>query len=322
MNPQEIDIPIRLVTGYTEMNTISFENVEAFSDASCLILEDLFTGISYELFDTTSFTVLISDTTKMARFILHIGASSELITEGISCFEQNDAQLIFSTNSTNPFDIVWKDSLNNVLSSTSGLTNADTLSNLASGAYVVESTNSLCGTTIDTVIVIQPQEITAQFSANQDTVYLPNSATVEFTNQSTNAVTYFWDFDDLTSSSLASPSHQFTLAGTYNVTLTAAQDSNCFKQSSSTIVVIEELLTAIDLTHNKQNLEKIWINNNQLIVEGNDINLIEVKNTLGQTILQTTKKVTNLSTLSSQVLFVTVFTNTSHSISKVNFIKK
>jgi PKD repeat protein len=45
--------------------------------------------------------------------------------------------------------------------------------------------------------------------------------TVQFTNTTENAETYEWDFGDDQSSTEASPSHSWSTAGTYNVTMTA-----------------------------------------------------------------------------------------------------
>jgi hypothetical protein len=320
LSAQEIDIPIRIITGYADLNTISFENVAVFSDASCLILEDLFTGISYDLYDTTSFSVFISDTTQMARFILHIGASSRLLANDASCFGTNDAQIIYNTNSVNPFDILWKDSSNTLLNTNINMTGADTLSNLFPGIYYTETTHMLCGSLFDTITVNQPQEITAQFSSSNDTIYTEES--IDFTNQSTNAITYFWDFGDLNTATLTSPSHLYNQPGTFPVTLEANQTTNCFSTFSKDVVVInDDLITTIQ-NQNNENDTKVWIKNNQLIVEGKDIRLIQVKNVLGQTLIQTNTQIINLNMITSQVLLVTVYQAKTNSVSKINFSKK
>src|SRR5690606_29399277 len=43
---------------------------------------------------------------------------------------------------------------------------------------------------------------------------------IQFNDESINAVSYFWQFGDGTTSSLASPEHHYSLPGTYTVTLT------------------------------------------------------------------------------------------------------
>jgi len=52
-------------------------------------------------------------------------------------------------------------------------------------------------------------------------------ATISFTNSSTNATSYLWDFGDNTTSNQASPSHTYTAPGTYTVTLIATNAAGC-----------------------------------------------------------------------------------------------
>lgn len=59
----------------------------------------------------------------------------------------------------------------------------------------------------------------ADFTADVTSGTAPLS--VQFTNTSTNATSYLWEFGDGGTSALASPSHTFTSPGTYTVTLTA-----------------------------------------------------------------------------------------------------
>ncbi len=54
--------------------------------------------------------------------------------------------------------------------------------------------------------------------------YEVNDLTVQFTNTSTNATDYFWDFGDGNTSTDANPSHTYSSQATYNVTLTASDD--------------------------------------------------------------------------------------------------
>jgi PKD repeat protein len=74
--------------------------------------------------------------------------------------------------------------------------------------------------------------ITAAFSTNSDSVQVYD--TVYFTNESTNAKFYQWDFGDKGNSIVENPSHVYTTAGSYTVSLRAIGDNG----SDSTASVI------------------------------------------------------------------------------------
>ncbi|MGD0712437.1 MAG: PKD domain-containing protein, partial [Bacteroidales bacterium] len=66
----------------------------------------------------------------------------------------------------------------------------------------------------------------ADFATNTTVVTLPNTI-VQFNNNSINAISYFWDFGDSTTSNLTNPSHKYLHADTFTVTLTAISGTNC-----------------------------------------------------------------------------------------------
>ena len=94
----------------------------------------------------------------------------------------------------------------------------------ASGTYTVSLTVTGAGTTdvetkTDYVTVNAPGAVSAAFSAAPTTGAAPLS--VAFTDASTGSVTsYAWDFGDTGSSTLQDPTHEYTTAGTYTVSLT------------------------------------------------------------------------------------------------------
>ncbi|MDB4534087.1 PKD domain-containing protein [Vicingaceae bacterium] len=323
INPQEISIPIKILTGITGTHIIRFENAYDFNPSSCLILEDLFSGISYNLSLVDSFSVTIYDTTQTSRFLLHIGAPTKVTSEDVSCFGNNNAKIVFSKNSSSPFNIIWRNSSNAIIANNSNVVVSDSISNLNPGEYYIETTDALCGNLIDTVFINEPLEIIAQFSTNIDTVYLSNGGIIDFTNQSTNALNYNWDFDDFNTSNLSSPTHQYNSAGSYYVTLIATQTSNCFKTSSKQIEVID-LATSINNITNLSET-KIFIKDNSLFVKGNSPIRVTVRNVLGQVLFTTTENKNHsfdLSKLSSQtLLIINKDKNNNNQAKKINFIK-
>ena len=101
----------------------------------------------------------------------------------------------------------------------------------------ISCTKSSEGTSGNTPPPTVPK-VVANFTISSTDVTTP--ATVTFTNQSTNALTYSWDFGDNTATSpLAAPSHIYNNAGTYLIILTAT-GSDGSKSSYSYPITIKQ----------------------------------------------------------------------------------
>ncbi len=72
--------------------------------------------------------------------------------------------------------------------------------------------------------------------------------TVNFTDQSTNALSWLWDFGDGTTSSLQNPTHTFVTEGAFNVSLTVVSANGCSKQITKPNFISVELLVNFDAT--------------------------------------------------------------------------
>lgn len=99
--------------------------------------------------------------------------------------------------------------------------------------YVVTATDASSATaTDDTEISILP-EPTAAFS------FSVNNADVSFTNSSSDANSYAWDFGDGTSSSIMDPTKTYSDTGSYRVILTAT--NSCSSEKDTQTVTISSL---------------------------------------------------------------------------------
>ena len=90
------------------------------------------------------------------------------------------------------------------------------------------------------------REITINQYCNVDASFTSNSTNNDLTYSfnvvdTTNACSYFWDFDDGSSYNSSNPTHTFTAAGTYNVTLTvtSCNSVHCADTAYQTITVVD-----------------------------------------------------------------------------------
>jgi len=98
--------------------------------------------------------------------------------------------------------------------------------------------------------------------------YTENSLEISFLNNSTNADSYFWDFDDNETSQEMNPVHVYKTSGEYKVVLTASNEKCGDKSFSKTINILGTLAESIKL----KNFAKIYPN------PSNGIITIEINN--------------------------------------------
>lgn len=99
----------------------------------------------------------------------------------------------------------------------------------------VEDPSGACaGTSTVTNLITVPNSLSASFTPNES-LFCEDNFTVNFTNSSTNATAYVWDFGDGGTSTYPNPSHTYTANGVYPVTLTATTADGCTDVFQDTI---------------------------------------------------------------------------------------
>lgn len=127
----------------------------------------------------------------------------------------------------------------------------------ASGTYYTATLTDNCGNTRTESQYITvdplPQIVLSPVSATGC-----GSATATFINTGNNpsGTTYMWDFGDGGVSSQADPSHDFTLTGTYSVTLTATSPQGCINSGNTlcNVVVKPQTIARFDATPKETSL--------------------------------------------------------------------
>ncbi|MEO1447993.1 MAG: S8 family serine peptidase [Bacteroidota bacterium] len=86
-------------------------------------------------------------------------------------------------------------------------------------------------------LTARPIDAVADFTVDNNSPELPDNATVNFTDQSSNAMSYFWDFGDSTTSTDPSPQHAYMQPGTYAVSLTVTDANGCTNTTVDSLTV-------------------------------------------------------------------------------------
>ncbi|MBN4051355.1 T9SS type A sorting domain-containing protein, partial [bacterium AH-315-M05] len=195
----------------------------------------------------------------------------------VSCNGGNDGSATLTTiGGTPPYTYLWNDD---------SLQTTPMAMGLPAGNYSVTITdNNGCVQTANTTIN-EPAVVIADFFISADTVFLSEGGIVQFTNNSSGASSYQWDFGDGVSSFDQSPWHKYDSTGNYTITLIALNSNMCYDSINFQITVLDNPVRVIDPDFMEstirllQNAEGVFIEFN--LRELTEVN-ISIYNLLGQ----------------------------------------
>lgn len=135
--------------------------------------------------------------------------------------------------------------------------------------YVTITNQFGCSYTDSVAVAVVDSDIDIDFTAEVQC----DGATVAFTNTSTNAFGYVWDFGDNSPLSYEeNPVHTYGQAGNYTVTLTIVYDVSCADQASATLTIEEPQIVAdftFDITACQEDNRQIAFFDNSTNTFGN-----------------------------------------------------
>ncbi len=146
----------------------------------------------------------------------------------------------FINNSVGASSFIWNFGDGNTLSTTNNIdTVYHTYANPGTYTAILQAINSCTDTAATKTITVYPKPVPL-FIASSYNICIGQS--VQFTNQSTLANSYSWNFGDGTFSTLIAPSHTYTTPGLYTVMLT------CIRTNPSGNVCIDSFPRQIQVT--------------------------------------------------------------------------
>ena len=250
-------IPVRIWKRFSlnknETFTIKFNGLEDWTtNNKCVILYDSVAKVTKKLesFDN-EYVFTAMDTIRIPRIFLTYTTPLEVASSNVSCFGYNDGSATVNGDGNGIHTYTWIDDNGNEVKKDKSIIGQSTANNLAPGTYTVwVSGNGDCGTVAATITIEEPDPIIAEFSSSTDSVFLNANSTIYFTNASSNAQEYFWDFGDGNTSAQENPAHTYTTGGTYEVMMVASE-APCSDTLFKTVVVIDNVGIDEDLNGNE-----------------------------------------------------------------------
>jgi PKD repeat protein len=259
---QSITIPIRVLSPTAGFYTLTFNNMAAFENATCITLLDKFTGQTQNLKNSNTYTFYLSDTTTVTRFELQVGAPVNYAINAPLCQNSFDGDISINTGYIGSATYNLYDSENNLINTVNDSVGSVQFNNISEGTYILTVSEVGCGSFSDTLVIYGSNSVYAKFELTNDTLNINELITLN--NISQNASSYIWNFGDGNQSTDVNPVYSYTNTGNYTITLTA-QNLNCNDNYSQNIVVKENTTTSIKSENINNSITAYFKDNNLLI---------------------------------------------------------
>lgn len=226
-------------------------------------------GTHYFFRGDTTFSVQLQAMQAQASLTFNISKAPKITVIDEDCYgsKSGSAQIIKNGNTNWQLDLY--DSQNTFVRTMYANINIAILDSLSAGNYRLELTSK--GIIEELYFTINPGiVVTANYNLVSDTIYLSEGGNLLLSNNSTNSLTYNWDFGDGNSSAQTSPTYSYTTMGNYKVSLKAF-NGNCISEKKDSVVVKQyrPIITSVG-----NNLEKGLL----LLSKGN--NLFEISSSI------------------------------------------
>lgn len=262
-------MPLKTLTGYAGIYTITANNISSFPAGACISLYDKFTSTSTDL-RTSAYVFTLADTTTVARFDLNISVNPLNInstTSQPSCAMPNAGEITAVGVNAGPWNYTWKNSVGAIIKTSLSKPVADTLKNLSGSTYYVEvNTVGNCDNNT-TAFTLNPVVVPGAAFTSEDTTDVIIGGLVNFANISSNSISHFWNFGDGGTSTNTSPVYNYTTTGNFVATLISTSSTGCNDTTTKTIVVLNNTAIGIQTFENSSPLLVHTLNDNEYLIE-------------------------------------------------------
>ena len=160
-------IPVCTKVGVSGTYTLRVHDAIGILGASCLVLEDLLTGTSTIVTEGAEydFSINSTDAAEPARFLIHASAALPRYYEAATCAGVADGQATIVNTGTTPIDITWMDEFGNIQLVQSQVAGVGIWTSLAAGDYLVQVSNTGCGSLTEAFTIDEPAVLDASASS-------------------------------------------------------------------------------------------------------------------------------------------------------------
>ena len=271
---------ILATTHLTGNFTITVANVQGLPSGTCIYLKDIQTNTTVNLL-LGSYAFYLLDTTSTSRFILTITHNTLPMTSSLiqpACHLLNGGKATIKGLSDGPWNYVWKDTLENIIKTSLGLTTSDSLNNLNSGGYKVEIT-SVSNACLRNEMSFSINEVILPFMSftSPDTIITTIANNFTPNNLSSNCISYFWDFGDgVGISNDFEPSYNYSVCGTYLTKLVGMSNTGCKDSVMKSLKIIGIATDVINKSNEKVLLADLGNNQFKIQLPLNNSNPLSV----------------------------------------------
>ena len=180
-----ISIPIKVTSYYSGLAQLNFNNVSELYDFNCAYLEDTQTGVFIDIFSSTGYTFMLSNTTTTSRFILHLDkVVADFNTIDTVYLSVNNGEYAPTNTSINANQYAWDFGDNNTSTAVNPIHNFT-----QSGTYIVSLLATLSQNCTDVnvkqvEVISTPLSIeklkTANLKVYPNPIKVGNALTLEF----------------------------------------------------------------------------------------------------------------------------------------------
>lgn len=276
------NVPMSFIPGANSTFALNFDGINTFDATSYIFLEDLQTGTWTDVRQNPVYNFISTTNDAHARFVLHFTPPAEIATTDATCNTQG------TLNIEQPGSAMWQYAVENsngaAVGSGSLNTGNSVMLNVDAGAYTLTLTDSSGYTVVKSIQVNGVNAPTGSIAVSAASVNTGEN--IDFNVNSSNGVSFAWDFGDGTTANTGSANHNYTTEGIYTVTLTITGTGGCISVVTQTVTVTD---VASGITPVVKNAMKVWSHDNRVFIDFSRAKKVDAQidfyNVLGQKLL-------------------------------------